>query len=649
MIESEPKSEENIPLYPLRPSELVQHPERVASEVEPLGLTESDWEQIGQLEQPLAERLEAVDDRHLKIHQHHYYPAYFSGEGGEQRFHVLYETPLVQEVVEQACKERGIDLGSETTKKMMFDAALEDVAVWSWPIEAGTQLELPSLTAAIQAKTEGQTIATISVEMPLFDQPKADQRERFMQLDLTAVSPEYLTAIQAISGQEAERLFEAAFAEASGDISQLPDPERIARVVNTGDLLQKIATLRELRSDIRQLQRTTTGDETLPEAQRLVLSLYRERINAMIAQLYPDVKLLENDQTGDPNIERTRAHTVLPRVAPLSSLQRINRFLRGIGVADDKTYEAIPARLASFVENPETVVVKNEESERYNAYTINAEQMRQLLSVLVTHYVGEDERLWEVIIDPRARSLNVEGKDHLVQIPTAYKGGVVNSIAVAEHEGSHVLQTVNRERAADDRLQLTRRFTSSRNRVLSEAGAMEAERAAKQQMVGVDRQALPYFYAGLRAKEAGGTFRDCYTAMLASYAERNGTTTEGLCRSGEYQKAAAYIYARTLRLFNQESSLDDPSTGITSTEQLSYVEQEMVVPVMQEHGLGSLVYVSGVDLYSLQKLQRLGVIDVGKIRTPDFYLAEQFWQQLRTRLDAGDDFDTAWEATIALY
>lgn len=652
-----PENEPGHILYPLRPSELARHPEVVSGTAETLPLTEEDWEQLTAWEEPWADRLEQlINEQKLPIHVHAFSPEVFTGAAGSQQYRFFYEQDTLYQVVQQYCAEYAVAEGEndEEERKQLYAAAIKDAGAWEWPVAAGTVVQLPTLTTELQRRRSEQSIQPISLPFPSIDESEELSVEtlnnQFTQLDLRTVPHEYLYALGAETGRRREEEFVREFREADGDLTAVSDPLRVRRVVNTDDLMRKLSGLRDLRRDVRSQEKAETGSDALSEARRIILSLYRERTNTFLADLYADAALLHNDHSGQQLAGS--AETAVEAIPTLTdkNRRRINRFLQGIGIDEvSGEYQDITDRIAAQAERPTTGQEINETSRHYNDYKITAGQAKQLMQLLLDHYGAlKGENPWTTIIDVGKRSLSVDNDSRIAQIPQRYNGGLVNAITVIEHEGAHALQRLNQDRATRHRLQIISRFPTGRNSVLAEAGAMQIGRQAKLEMVGVESNAAPYFYDGLRVKEAGGTFKECFAAMLASYAQRaKGLSVAELLHDDvAYSEAASYVYARALRLFREEDGLDNPTAGISSTMQLSYIEQEILTDVMEEHGIGSLVYLRGVDLYSLARLRRLGVIEMDEIQTPDLFLVHEFWPKIKIRLDSGQPFAEAWEETM---
>ena len=85
-----------------------------------------------------------------------------------------------------------------------------------------------------------------------------------------------------------------------------------------------------------------------------------------------------------------------------------------------------------------------------------------------------------------------------------------------------------------------------------------------------------------------------------------------------------------------------------TSSQLDYIEQELVAEVLtseeaRKSGLLKLLYVAGIDLYSVQDLKRLGMLDLSRVREPEMVVARKIWPRLKKSLDDGMSLDEAIE------
>lgn len=78
-----------------------------------------------------------------------------------------------------------------------------------------------------------------------------------------------------------------------------------------------------------------------------------------------------------------------------------------------------------------------------------------------------------------------------------------------------------------------------------------------------------------------------------------------------------------------------------ASSQLDYLEQELVAQTLFENGWGKILFLGGIDLYSIYDLQRLGFLDWEKIQEPEFVIAKEIWPKLKEVLDQGKTLQEA--------
>jgi len=247
------------------------------------------------------------------------------------------------------------------------------------------------------------------------------------------------------------------------------------------------------------------------------------------------------------------------------------------------------------------------------------------------------EKPWSSLIDKSRKTFIVSDRDKVVKIPASLERGLIDVLGVIEHEVTHMIQYQNKANIMSTGLRVNSDIKSGRSSILAEAGAMGIESEARESMVGVTRDAEPYYYIAIREKQRGGTFKDCFMVFLEAYSRRTyGKTIAELIEDSEqYQDAVDYVYERVMRIFRGGVDINDNSGYITNTDQLKYAEQEFLLNAMKENGVEDLAYIHGLDLYSLAELQQLGLIHMDQIQQNDLFLAREVWPEIRRRIDNG--------------
>jgi len=194
-------------------------------------------------------------------------------------------------------------------------------------------------------------------------------------------------------------------------------------------------------------------------------------------------------------------------------------------------------------------------------------------------------------------------------------------------------------------LSLLEEFSMGRTGILSEAGAMWIEDQTKRQLVGMPRFAKPFYGLMLLEKQGGGSFKDCFRAYLDAYTEINRQDLDELMKDerkgqGIFKRA----FSSALRIFRNQTPLDDESGFLPASSQLNYIEQELVAQTLFENGLGKILFLGGIDLYSLRDLQKLGFLDWEKVQEPKFAAAKEIWPVIKGALDQGKNLQEAIDA-----
>lgn len=314
--------------------------------------------------------------------------------------------------------------------------------------------------------------------------------------------------------------FLAQVVSGGGTVGELEDPCRMTRVFEPEKLATRARRFRELKTDLRKEEERLsgeTGEEA--EAKRIVCRLYRQYVNVQLAGLYKEAAVVA--QQGGVMEETRREVLEAVRGRGLSEeakrdglspeyasrvLARINRFLEGTGAEVEGGYfRAIPRRLEAMIEERrQGFMTASPEYNLFNQYRPTTEQL-ELLTTLVLDRSGFTG--WEVEVVPRRVNFSVAYRDasgqivRKVYVPGNYSKGLARTMEILAHEvEAHVGRHVGREALA---LRLTQEYSTGRSGGISEAGGVLAEEMVRGEF-GAERAFLGVYYAGLRAKEAGG-------------------------------------------------------------------------------------------------------------------------------------------------
>jgi hypothetical protein len=551
-------------IYPLRSTEHLGRLKPEDLKIEPLDLSKEELVAVLKYEAGYFSRLKPLDDLSPKIHT--IYPGWLMTDGGWQ---------TAQEVYQKA----GVNLEG---KRPTTVQKVEEVF-----------FQLPDLSQIDKKERE-------KVE----DGSKIWARKKFLQ----------------------------EFEAAGGNLEQVVDPYRISKIGDIGALGDKVQGLRDLKKEIKKTEDSLKEDSSnLGEAERIVLMLYRRRINTMLAGLYTEGAVLSRqpnlsardkeiiDNIRGRKIDREASSDRLADNRIGRTMERIDHFLQGVGleIGEDGYYKTIPGELADFVKKRvREPWGKTEEYKKYEKYLIKSAESEKIAQQILQAFGLID---WGTRIKPGKTGLSVDYKEEgkvvkLFNIPgnlDAKPGFLPDYFAAESHEACHALRYSNAE---DCPLGLVQELSTGRSIGLSEAGANNFQGKVTEALFGMKGEFKGYYYWALSAKQEGGSFKNCFAAVLRA---QNGGNLE-------------MAFRRALRVFEGgQVPLSDKSGFLVNSETLAYHEEELVVQKLEQLGLEKLLYIAGLDIYSIMDLQRLGMLDLDKVKKPDIEKIKQIWEKIK--------------------
>jgi len=494
----------------------------------------------------------------------------------------------------------------------------------------------------------------------------------FFETDLEKIPKRVRKRMNRYSSDWEKDKFKDELIRAGGDVSKIENPQRIARVVNVDDLAQKLQGYRDLKSNLKEVrQQLGTESDSFAEAKQIVVDIYQRYTNVLIAGQYAKGRILTAQPKRSGKEEKAlsilrgvRSETKGDRFAPEKAsrtLERIDHFLKGTGlkIGENGFFETIPQNLEEYTKTRTSAPSpkETEEYERYNEYKVSAEQAKILCDVILAQYdLIKSDKKWSAAVLERKRTLitifKEKGKKvREIRIPRSFDRGLIKTLTTLSHEvEGHVLRYVNQELGLGSELSLLDELATGRSAILAEALSMKVEDETRNAIVGFKRKAKPYYYEVLREKSKGGSFKECFRASLEARARRehNMTLEELLSNEKLLSKTFSKTYSSTLRIFRKHTPLNDKSGFLPTSSQLKYIEQELVTEVLtseeaKRSGLSKLLYIAGIDLYSVQDLKRLGMLDLRKVREPEMVVARKIWPRLKKSLDKGVSLDETIE------
>lgn len=625
----------------VRPSELVDSFEGLL-DTKKIELNDDEQTLLADFEKKLFDELKEIKE--ISVSTHLIYPKAFEGKKGNKLFAMIYESPDLLEVVSESLKKGEIKKISE--KKQIYKALFEDLQEIS---KSDEQSNLILSDGVLLSRTSGEIASLTGKEENLVGKmengfnEKENISNRFSEVDLKKVPVQLRKAANGYASGWAKKEFVEDFRKNGGNVDLVDNPERACRVVDLDKLEEKMASLRKFKRNLKGMERTEDDSNNLGKAKLAMLKIYREYVNTLIVDEYENGRLLKNESNKD------RANEVLElfrgnlRGNDFRVMEKLDHFIAGSGlrVGDDGLFESVPDKLSKYIHSRMQLEVEhNEKYEKYNTVTVDADTAKKLIeSVLKVYGFDSGEKPWKVEVMKGKDSLAVIKGKRTIRIPESFSRGLIDTLGVIAHEiEGHVLRIENQENG-ELGMKLVDEMSSGRGGILSEAASMSIEDRTKKMMVGEARLANPYYYLILEEKNRGGSFKDCFEVFARKYVETNyKMSLEDIMQDSEkYNDLFKYVYDRTLRIFRKNTPLDDSSGFLPATDQLEYIEQELVVEKLENLGLSKLLYFNGLDLFSIKELLKLGVVDLDKIREPEMVTANVIWPIVKQFVDDGLD------------
>jgi len=616
--------------------------------------------------------------KETSVEDHVIYPEAFTTDAGSRLFSAVYFDKDLKQRIKRLAKENNIDLKDLKKKRSVYEAFFDDLLEvvsneGSFAEYCKEGSVFPKLQKALFSETplnfKGNIPRTSDEENEgTFD---AEFIEKvFFETDLKKTPKRVRERMNRYSSDWEKDKFKDEVIKAGGDVSKIENPQRITQIVKIDNLIEKLQGYRGLKSDLKRVRQQLRAEPgSFAEAEQIVLELYQRYVNVLIAGQYANGRILAAQSKRGRKEEK--ALSILRGVKgeikgdrfayekASRTLERIDHFLKGTGlkIGENGFFETIPDNLAKYAKTriSEPFQEKTEEYKEYNRHKVNAEQAKILCDVILARYgLTEGDKKWSAVVLDRKGTLIVifkekDKKVREVRIPRSFNRGLIDAVTVLAHEvEGHVLRYANQEVGLGSDLGLLDELATGRSSILAEALSMKVEDDTRDAIVGFKNKAKPYYYAILREKSRGGSFKECLRVSLEARARRehNMTLEELLVNEELFGKTFQKAYSSTLRIFRKHTALNDRSGFLPTSSQLNYIEQELVAEVLmseeaRKSGLSKLLYIAGIDLCSVQDLKRLGMFDLSKVREPEMVVAHKIWPKLKKSLDDGMSLDEA--------
>ncbi|MBI4100937.1 hypothetical protein HY441_00495 [Candidatus Microgenomates bacterium] len=412
----------------------------------------------------------------------------------------------------------------------------------------------------------------------------------------------------------------------------LPEPVVICR--DPEQLLAKLRGLRILRSYYKAVGQDLKppADSAERRAQQVLVDIYAHRVNELIAELAPEAFDVGQQLVRSDNGRLRPLAREIFRYLPVSlvdkrrgkHIQMYDRFRNGANLVsqdDVNLVTVISQATAELGDNP--VVEQSRRScyfesiptETLEAIKIKApefvEWAKQLLAAYGLLSSDPDESMdrnhrasdgkWQVVISDKRTALYLEPQRGMLEVPATMDRDIIKAAITLCHEIAHVVQHENKSRWLG--LALTEQIGGDRYVVISEAGGIMWERAAKLWLFGLDRPVRGHYLQAVRAKLAGGSFLGCMKAYFDSSIRAEPR--------GKLKAKAKRAFSSTSRLFSYGGKFVEPGQ-LANSQPLNYLEQEVIARSLpsNQHNLLLLI---GLSPQSLSQLQQAGLIRIDEL------------------------------------
>lgn len=530
-------------------------------------------------------------------------------------------------------------------------------------ILAGLEEEVneEAMTALLAQEETGEIDKTVK------DQPL---QQRLFQINWQAVPDKLRREIAGASNDwQIEKLTQEFIANGYS-IEDMEEPKRLQLILNPEVAREKIQGYREFKSELKRQNFPETREG---KAYKIVKRIYQRRVNALITEGYHwgIMVVAKAEILGEENLSEKEEKLVnllggmgRLRERTTRTASRLDKFLRGVTteLSDEGDYRQIDKALLAYadeVEEKREAVLDEETQDRYmkekwgvslkqaRAKKLDAYKFQGLAKEVLEAYgilSGEDEsswtseRLgraadekWQVIVDPRARSLSVYSRQGIIKVPANFERTLVAALPVLAHEvEGHVIQHENKRQIG---LKLFEEIGGERGEVFFEGGAMSLQNQVAQELFGKPTISHPYYARAMAERLEGGSYLECFESWFESmkrYLEvrrRVGELSEE-----DYKKALKNGiltgFDRVKRLFSEGIKFANQEPYLTKSKSLSYLEQEVLTEALRRAGRLDILDLGGINLQTLYDLKRAGLVDLSGLLRRKNVVVEQIWPKM---------------------
>lgn len=443
----------------------------------------------------------------------------------------------------------------------------------------------------------------------------------------------------------------------SQKINILADPKKT---------LASLSELRLFRKNLKDLSAEASDENSLSQAKVEVLTLYKKRVNEMLAEQFPLLLCIKDiaSSLGEENLTLEEKELLQISFGFFNSERNLSRYDKFLFGATDKKnesgmYQQVDKELLDYAQKIEKDYIENVlnrkklvedkglDYEKINSPTISIEECTQIVNKTLSFYnllsssPPEDynpdskkpapDNKWRFVAKPEYKLMSVNGEQKVI------KSGIFNQSAVdvfgilCAHEiDGHAIQHENKSSIP---FRLFKKIGAGRNQLFFEGGAMFNQDLVCQKLFGFRNIPHAHYIKSMVKKLEGGTYLDCIKTFFDScqritlMEKKNEQLTEEKFLS-ETKENLKLAINRTRRFFLAPTDLNASSAYLTKSKETVYIEQLLLLEKLKESGMEQLAFVGGANLPTLVSLSKLGVLDIDKIKRPSHpYLAE--WEKVK--------------------
>jgi hypothetical protein len=394
-----------------------------------------------------------------------------------------------------------------------------------------------------------------------------------------------------------------------GVVCDFPELPRTIRDLSEDGFGEKVTEYRTFKVKLLDLMEQIEEDGmALTRSTEIVLDMYRRYTNVAIAEL-----LLSSSNS-------------------LKNSERFDKFIKGVfsELDEDGNFVVLGKPLLEQVENIEQ---ESEEHYNYPDVWLDEDDIEIIANVLLKK-VGVDG--WTVVKRTSDKStLGVYKPKKEVRLGKNMRRRIEDILPVIAHEiEAHVMHGDNEDKNTYTPKIMKNYSAGGRDSVLSEMLGRWVEDETRIRIGLQPKKPETLYFRTMEKKKEGSNFIECFDFYFRNYLDRQGLNFDEVMSDREkYDNEFDNVYDRVMRLFRKNTPLNDRNNYLVTSDQLKYLEQNMVYKKLKDLGLENLMLLDGADLYFAEQIKELGLLQGLEKNKPKFVLADEIWPVIKKGLD----------------